>query len=181
MQVFEPERQEFDFILNRKILARLGIRFWRLVSLAPVMRDPAAMASIIKDLSNASVLTPEECRELAGDVFNREFRHLDASWTKQPSALTVAGIPVEPEKPFGEPTGPREPTDDQDWKPGGGEVAPDRPEGEGIEARLKKKFNGVRLSEVKKLLAIRRALRLAEHDVWLDKLQAAHEAESAAE
>ena len=41
MQVFEPERQEFDFIINRKILSMLGVRFWRYVSLAPVLRDPA--------------------------------------------------------------------------------------------------------------------------------------------
>ena len=35
-QVFEPERQEFDFIVNRKLLAEMGIRFWRFVSKSPV-------------------------------------------------------------------------------------------------------------------------------------------------
>ena len=69
----QTERQEFDFILNRKILSMIGIRFWRLVSLAPIMRDPSAMSDIIKNLMNANVLTPEEARELAGDVFNKEF------------------------------------------------------------------------------------------------------------
>ncbi len=181
MQVFEPERQEFDFILNRKILSMIGIRFWRLVSLAPIMRDPSAMSDIIKNLMNANVLTPEEARELAGDVFNKEFRHLDAAWTKQPPALTIAGIPYEPEKPIGEPTGPSEPTDDPNWQPAGGENAPDREEGEGIEARMKKRFNAVRLTEVKKLLGIRKVLRLAEHDAWLDKLQSEHLAASMAD
>ena len=181
MQVFEPERQEFDFILNRKILTTLGIRFWRLVSLAPVMRDPQAMSEIIKNLMNANVLTPEEARELAGDVFNREFRHLDADWTKQPPALTIAGIPVTPEKPVGEPTGPREPTDDPNWGQEGGEVAPDRGEGEGIEARLKKRFRGTLLRKAKEMLAIRKALQLAEHGVWIDRLKEEHLRDAAAE
>lgn len=95
MQVFEPERQDFDFIINRMILPALKVRFFRFVSLAPVMRDPAQMAVIIKDLSNANVLTPDELRELASDVFNRTFRRLKAPWTKQPVALTVAGIPLD--------------------------------------------------------------------------------------
>ena len=28
-QVFQPERDEFDFLMNRKVLADMGIRFWR--------------------------------------------------------------------------------------------------------------------------------------------------------
>ncbi len=96
VQVFEPERQEFDFIMNRRILtALLRIKYWRLVSLAPVIRDAVSMSEIIKNLSNANVLTPEEARVLAGDVFNRQFKRITAKWAKQPGAFTIAGIPVE--------------------------------------------------------------------------------------
>ena len=49
MQVFQPERQDFDFIINRKVLSVLGIQFWEFVSLAPVMRDPEAMSNVIKE------------------------------------------------------------------------------------------------------------------------------------
>jgi len=97
-QVFEPERQEFDFIINRKILADMGIRFWRLVSKSPVNRDPATMAEIIRNLMNANVLTPEEARQLAGEVFNREFKKISAPWVKQPVPLTLAGVPIGPEE-----------------------------------------------------------------------------------
>ena len=94
-QVFEPERQEFDFIINRKLLTDMGIRFWRFVSNAPVTRDPQVMAEIIKNLVTANVLTPEEGRRLAGDVFNIEFKSIRAPWVKQPVPLTLAGFPVE--------------------------------------------------------------------------------------
>lgn len=94
-QVFQPERQEFDFIVNRKLLTDMGIRFWRFCSNAPVTRDPQVMAEIIKALVSANVLTPEEGRRLAGDVFNIEFKSIRAPWVKQPIQLTLAGFPVE--------------------------------------------------------------------------------------
>lgn len=94
-QVFQPERQEFDFILNRKLLSDMGIRFWKFVSNAPVTRDPQVMAEIVKNLVTANVLTPEEGRRLAGDVFNIEFKTIRAPWVKQPIQLTLAGFPVE--------------------------------------------------------------------------------------
>ncbi len=97
-QVFEPERQEFDFIINRKLLADMGIRFWRFTSKSPVNRNPATMAEIIRGLVNANVLTPEEGRQLAGEIFNREFKKISAAWVKQPVPLTLAGVPVGPEE-----------------------------------------------------------------------------------
>lgn len=170
MQVFQPERQEFDFIINRKILAAMGIRYWKFVSLAPVMRDPAAMSEIIRNLSNANVLTPEECRQLAGDVFNRDFRHIRADWVKQPAALTLAGIPVD-EGGGGESTEPSEP----------------RPEPEGVEARApnpslverarRKRDNAVKKSAYG-LLELRDALRSAEAAVFMrEQLEHARHAE----
>jgi capsid portal protein len=97
-QVFQPERQEFDFMINRKLLTDMGIRFWRFCSNAPVTRDPQVMAEIVKNLVTANVLTPEEGRRLAGDVFNTEFRAVRAPWVKQPLPLTLAGFPVDAEE-----------------------------------------------------------------------------------
>jgi PBSX family phage portal protein len=98
MQVFQPEREEFDFVVNRKFLGELGIRFWSFRSNSPVTRDPETMATIIRNLVNANVLTPEEGRQLASDVFNRDFKKIEALWTKQPVALTLAGVPIEPDE-----------------------------------------------------------------------------------
>ncbi len=92
MQVFQPARESFDFTINREFLPELGVRYWKFVSLAPVTRDPVAMSDIIRNLVNCGTLTPGEGRELASDVFNREFARIDELWTKQPLSLTLAGI-----------------------------------------------------------------------------------------
>lgn len=103
MQVFAPEREEFDWIMNRVILPELGIRFWRFKSQSPILTDPMDVGKLIALLAKEGVLTPEEARELSGDVFNKEIKRLDASWTRQPIALTVAGItPPEPPLSDGE-------------------------------------------------------------------------------
>ncbi len=91
-QVFQPERDEFDFIVNRKLLADMGIRFWRFRSQTPVTRDPERMTDMVEKLVRVGVLTPEEGRVLASDIFNREFAKLGADWTKRPITLTLAGI-----------------------------------------------------------------------------------------
>jgi len=91
-QVFAPERDSFDHVMNRRILADLGIRFWRFRSQTPVTRDPERLTVSIEKLVRVGVLTPEEGRQLAEDVFNTEFRKLPDDWVKKPITLTLAGI-----------------------------------------------------------------------------------------
>jgi capsid portal protein len=91
-QVFQPERDEFDFLVNRKLLADMGVRFWRFRSQTPVTRDPERMTNMVEKLVRVGVLTPEEGRLLAGDIFNREFRKIGDDWTKRPITLTLAGV-----------------------------------------------------------------------------------------
>jgi len=161
MQVFQPEREEFDFVINRKILSDMGIRFWRFRSNSPVTRDPAAMAEIVRSLVNANILTPEEGRLLASDVFNREFKKISASWVKQPVALTLAGIALQPE-PESTLVGPDVQKDDtttRDLADAGGALAP-------AQARPGARRHGGESSdlvgEAARLIAIRNALRDAE-------------------
>jgi PBSX family phage portal protein len=161
MQVFQPEREEFDFIINRKVLSDMGIRFWRFRSNSPVTRDPAAMAEIVRSLVNANILTPEEGRLLASDVFNREFKKISASWVKQPVALTLAGIALQPE-PESTLVGPDVQKDDtttRDLADAGGALA-------AAQARPGARVRGGESSdlvgEAARLIAIRNALRDAE-------------------
>ena len=91
-QVFQPDRDEFDFFVNRKLLPDMGIRFWRFRSQAPITRDPERMTGMVEKLVRVGVLTPEEGRTLAGDIFNRELRRIADDWTKRPITLTLAGI-----------------------------------------------------------------------------------------
>jgi polyhydroxyalkanoate synthesis regulator phasin len=70
----------------------MGIRFWRFRSQTPMTRDPERMTDMVEKLVRVGVLTPEEGRVLASDIFNREFAKLGADWTKRPITLTLAGI-----------------------------------------------------------------------------------------
>lgn len=90
--VFEPLRQGFDFFMNLMMVRELGVRFWRFVSNAPVNRDPKTMSTMVKDLSNAGTLTPEDGRRLAADIFNEDLPRIDEPWVKRPLQLTVAGV-----------------------------------------------------------------------------------------
>ena len=47
---------------------------------------------MVEKLVRVGVLTPEEGRILAGDIFNREFQRLGDDWTKRPITLTLAGV-----------------------------------------------------------------------------------------
>ncbi|MGE0322272.1 MAG: phage portal protein [Polyangiaceae bacterium] len=91
-QVFQPERAEFDFLMNRQLLADMGIRFWKFRSQTVDTRDPGRKAEMVERLVRVGVLTPEEARQLAGDIFNTEFRRLGDDWTKRPITLTLAGL-----------------------------------------------------------------------------------------
>jgi len=159
MQVFQPEREEFDFVINRKLLSDMGIRFWRFHSNSPVTRDPAAMAEIIRSLTNAGILTPEEGRLLAGDVFNREFKKINAPWVKQPVSLTLAGIPPTPE-PESTLVGPDVQKDDattRDLAAAGGLLP-----AQGRPSQRRRLDQDDLISEATRLIAIRNALRDAE-------------------
>lgn len=89
-QVFEPIRNSFDELLNRKILPELNITFWRFRSNTPTTRDPELLAAIVEGLSDAGVLTPAEARVIAKDVFNKPLPPITAEWTQQPFKLSIA-------------------------------------------------------------------------------------------
>ncbi len=61
-------------------------------SQTPITRDPERLTTSIEKLMRVGVLTPEEGRHLAEDVFNCEFRALPDDWVKRPITLTLAGI-----------------------------------------------------------------------------------------
>lgn len=91
-QVFEPEREQFDAYINREILPLLQISFWLFRSNAPVTRDPEKMVDMVDKLVKNGVLLPAEGRELAADIFNRQFVELAEDWSNQPLPLTIAQL-----------------------------------------------------------------------------------------
>ncbi len=91
-QVFQPERDDFDFFINHRIIPELGTMFWAFRSNSPIARNPEVMGKIVEALTKQGILTPEEARVLAGDIFNRDFEVIKEPWVKQPLQFTLAGI-----------------------------------------------------------------------------------------
>jgi PBSX family phage portal protein len=91
-QVFKPERDDFDFTMNRKVLPVLGIRFWRFVSNSAAWQNPNDRAEILSKLGTVGFITPAEGRDLAEAIFNRPLQKITAPWVRQPLQLTLAGI-----------------------------------------------------------------------------------------
>jgi hypothetical protein len=91
-QVFKPERDEFDFMMNRKVLPTLGIRFWKFRSNAVEGHTATELGTLLSQLGTVGFITPAEGRDLMEKIFNRPFQKIDAPWVRQPLALTTAGI-----------------------------------------------------------------------------------------
>jgi PBSX family phage portal protein len=89
-QVFSPERNSFDYTMDRTVLAELRVVYHEFESLGPDLKNPEALATAAKAFENA--LLPNEQREIAGGVFGREYPQVDADWAKQPLAVTLAGL-----------------------------------------------------------------------------------------
>jgi len=89
-QIFEPEREGFDDVMNRKLMVTLGVIFWSFRSNAPVVRDPERMSEMLERLVKAGVLLPREARELAADIFNHAFTDVSEEWTNRPLPYTLA-------------------------------------------------------------------------------------------
>jgi PBSX family phage portal protein len=91
-QVFQPERDDFDFMINRRILLAMGVRFWRFRSQTNAIRDPERLTEMVAKLTEKGILTPGEARDLSGDILNRDLKVIKDDWTKRPITLTLAGI-----------------------------------------------------------------------------------------
>jgi len=90
-QVFEPERNDFDFVINHKLLSEYEVKYWTFVSNSPVTRDPERMTVMVEKLVKAGVLLPNEGRVLASDIFNRQYNKVDQDWGNMSLPFALAG------------------------------------------------------------------------------------------
>ena len=91
-QVFNPEREEFDELINRRLLSELKISFWCFKSKGPATRDPYALAIVIAGFGKAGAITPNEARRLASGVFNIDFPSLRDRWADVPLPVLLAQL-----------------------------------------------------------------------------------------
>lgn len=91
-QVFAPEREDFDWHINRTILSEMQICFWKFVSNTPKTRNAKETTEILTKLSDAGLIIPKEGRQVAAEVLNRELEPIDQPWMEQPMPMTLKGI-----------------------------------------------------------------------------------------
>jgi capsid portal protein len=89
-QVYDPRRDSFDDRINSTLLPDLGIQLTKYKTRARTPKEPHELAQIIQVLMEAGVLTPDEGRVLAGDIFGRQFHDLEGIWSKLPTKLLLA-------------------------------------------------------------------------------------------
>jgi capsid portal protein len=92
-QVFDPNRDIFDWKFNKFILSQLGIYLWQLKSNSPPTRSADEVGKFVQQVAPHGALIPEEIREMTSQVLNMPLRRIDAPWAKQqPMIMTLQGI-----------------------------------------------------------------------------------------
>uniref|UniRef100_A0A6H1Z8X5 Putative portal protein n=1 Tax=viral metagenome TaxID=1070528 RepID=A0A6H1Z8X5_9ZZZZ len=89
-QVYDPERCDFDDRINTTLVIDLGIRYHKYKTLTRAPKDPELISTMIERLAKVGVISPDEGRELAEQIFNRKFKDIDAVWTKLPVVILNA-------------------------------------------------------------------------------------------
>lgn len=83
-QVFQPERQKFDHVINARLLATMGVRFWKFRSTPLVVRNANVVSEVLERLVRSDILLPAEARPIAGDALGKPLEAIDQPWAKQP-------------------------------------------------------------------------------------------------
>jgi PBSX family phage portal protein len=146
-QVFGPERNEFDFMINRTVLASLGFRYWIFRSNAVQVQNPEKLAEMIGSLTGQNVLVPADSRKLAGElVFNRRLPKIDADWAYQPAMLTQVGVPFDRQR---DGTIPSRPTGGEETTPAQGNVTSIKSRRQAKLERASSTYDGGRLTNTR--------------------------------
>lgn len=99
-QVFAPIRAEFDWIFTTQILPEIGVTSLEFVSRGVTHTDAALLGKTAIEAVKASILTPNEARELLERVFEREFSQVDETWaTVPPDVFRVSGVQSSEKEP----------------------------------------------------------------------------------
>lgn len=91
-QVFGPERLEFDWTVNNRIVNALGLTLVKFRSNGVQTSDPSILTEMIQKMMTAGGLTINESRSLLGQVFKKRFPPIDQFWAGQPLELTKMGF-----------------------------------------------------------------------------------------
>lgn len=90
-QVFQPEREDIDLMINKKLLSD-GVnlpRFWRYKSNPTRIVDDKDIATSIDKLEKSGALTPNVAIHLANKMFGTDIKPTDEVWGDYPFSMTI--------------------------------------------------------------------------------------------
>ena len=87
-QVFAPEREAFDAMINRTLLPELGIRYWLHKSKGPQLSTPRETAELLQHLQ--PYLSIEEGRDVAGRILGTPLEELQEPGLDKPLGVVQA-------------------------------------------------------------------------------------------
>lgn len=86
-QVFGPERQSLDDVINKKILSTFAPRFWAFRSNPPRISDPQDVMNAVQTFEAAGAMTPNVAIGLANEFFDLEIQEIKEAWGDVPFSL----------------------------------------------------------------------------------------------
>lgn len=91
-QVFQPEREEYDSIINRTIMVDMNFNYWEHKTKGPQLSTPKEKADILKSLE--PYITGKEGRLISGEILNKELEELPegSTWQDKPLRLVIAEL-----------------------------------------------------------------------------------------
>lgn len=91
-QVYQPERDDFDAVMNRHFLPSLNAHFWVFRTNAPIQRFPDSLIENVRKSLESGAITPNEARRLIADAFSIDLSFRDEDWAKSPPKVVLAAM-----------------------------------------------------------------------------------------
>ena len=86
-QVFAPERNEFDDLINKKILGGYNPKYWAFRSNPPRLTDSTEVLNAVKTFDAAGAITPNVAIGLANEMFDLDIPHITEVWGDYPMQI----------------------------------------------------------------------------------------------
>lgn len=89
-QVFGPERNRIDDMVNQKILATLKVQFWAFRTNPPRLASPQMVIEAIVSLDQTGALTPNVTIGMANELFDMSIPSIEGFWGNLPMKVVEA-------------------------------------------------------------------------------------------